>query len=446
LSLEKIISSIKERRQSLAVVGCGYVGLPTAALFADAGFDITAVDIKPEIIEAANCGVSMINESGLDEILLRNVNAGRFKALSNSPEIFSQVDGIIVSVQTLIDRNNDPDLSFLLKALDEIGANLKKGALVVVGSTVPPGTMLDLVKPNLENKSGLEAEVDFYLAYVPERIAPGKALKEFVESPRLIGGVGVKSTRIAAELFGTVCEKVIESDAATAEIAKLAENTFRDVNIAFANQLALISEESGVDVVEVIKQANTHPRVNIHTSGPGVGGPCLTKDPYLLVYKTKNQNPNIIETARNVNDYMAKHILKITSDTLANAGKEIKKSKVTVAGLAYKADVNDSRCTPSKPVIHQLKELGSEITIYDPYCKTAFGLEIADSLNQALENSDCLIIMTDHREFKNIKLADLKGVMNVEPVIIDCRRIIDPKEAYKKGFTYYGIGCGKTTK
>ncbi|MHA1832826.1 MAG: nucleotide sugar dehydrogenase [Candidatus Baldrarchaeia archaeon] len=437
--IEKL-ANIRNRSAHIAILGSGYVGLPTAALFADVGFHVTAIDIKPEVVKTVNRGISPINEPGLNKLVSRNVQASRLKATLNSTEALTQADTVIISVQTPINKNKKPDLSFLKKALEEVGKTIKKGTLVVITSTVPPGTTLLKVKPKLEILSGLKADADFFLAYVPERIAPGKALKEFVESPRLIGGIGPNSTKVTAELFRTVCKKVIETDVATAEVAKLAENTFRDVNIAFANQLALICEQQGVDVKKVIELANTHPRVNIHTPGPGVGGPCLPKDPYLLTHKTKITKPNLIRTARQINDYMPGHIVKMTLQALKNVGKNIEKSEITVLGTAYKANIDDSRLSPSKPIIRKLLNLGAKVVAYDPYCPESFNAEKTESLVEAVKGSDCIIVVTDHPEFKEIDLSELRKSMRDNPIIVDGRRLIEPAEAKKIGFIYYGVG------
>jgi UDP-N-acetyl-D-mannosaminuronic acid dehydrogenase len=437
LSMKEIITKIRNREANLAMLGLGHVGLPTAALFADAGFHVVTIDINPEIVRALNSGVSSISEPGLQELVSGNVQAGRLRATLNSTE--AQADAVIISVQTPVDLNKKPNLSFLIKALEEIGNTIRKGNLVVVSSTIPPGTVLISVKPRLESLSGLKADDEFYLAYVPERIAPGKALKEFVESPRLVGGVGTNSTKVAAELFRTVCKKVIETDAATAEVAKLAENTYRDVNIAFANQLALLCEQRGVDAIEAIKLANTHPRVNIHTPGPGVGGPCLPKDPYLLLHSLRPSH-NIIRTARKSNDYMPKHIVSLIQQTLENAGKDIENSKIAILGTAYKNDVDDSRLSPSKPIIHELMRLGAEVTAYDPHCSESFEAKKASSLYEALKGADCLVVVTDHTEFKNLNLREIKTLMNKKPTIADGRRIINPHESEDLGFIYYGVG------
>jgi len=438
----KLVKDIQNRSLHLTVIGSGYVGLPTAALFADASFHVTAVDIKPEVVQTVNSGASPINEPGLHELISRNVQAGRLKATLNSTETLTQADTVIISVQTPIDQNKGPNLSFLTKALEEVGKTMKERMLVVISSTVPPGTMLRKVKPKLESLSGLETDDEFYLAYVPERIAPGKALKEFIESPRLVGGIGPNSTKIAAELFRTVCKKVIETDAATAEVSKLAENTFRDINIAYANQLALICEQHGVDAKKVIELANTHPRVSIHTPGPGVGGPCLPKDPYLLIHKTKLGDQNIIKRARQINDYMPKHIVKTALQALKNIGKNIKNSKIAILGTAYKANVDDSRLSPSKPIIQKLLDLDAKVVAYDPYCSESFNAEKAESITEAVKDSDCIIIVTDHDEFKEIELSRLKKIMRSNPLIVDGRRVINPAEAKNVGFKYYGVGYG----
>jgi len=439
--MERIVKSIRDRNLRLAVLGSGYVGLPTATIFAEAGFNVIAVDVKQEVVDAINSGISPLKEPGLQEIVKRNVVAGRLKASLNSQVDLHKADAVIVSVQTPIYKNKRPNLSFLKKALEDVGRDCRNGMLVVVGSTIPPGTMANLVKPRLEALTGLRAELDFYLAYVPERIAPGKALQEFVESPRLVGGIGSNSTKVASELFKTVCKNIIETDAVTAEVAKLAENTFRDVNIAFANYLALICEQYRIDVKKVIELANTHPRVNIHMPGPGVGGPCLPKDPYLLISKAKLEE-NMVKMARRINDYMPKHIVKMTLQALNSVSKKINKCKIAVLGTAYKADVDDPRLSPSKSIVQQLLNLGAKVVAYDSYCQESFGAEKAESLQEAVRNADCIVIVTDHTEFRKMDLLKLKEFMRENPVIVDGRRIIDPAKAKNAGFKYYGIGYG----
>jgi UDP-N-acetyl-D-mannosaminuronic acid dehydrogenase len=443
LNMRKLLKKIQDRILHLAVVGSGQVGLPTASLFADAGFTVTATDVKSIVVKTVNSGISPINEPGLQKLISQNVRNGKLKAALNSDIAFNKEDAIILTVQTPIYPNKEPNLSFLTSALRNVAKNMKEQVIIAVCSTVPPGTMREKIKPLLESLSGLNADTDFYLAYAPERITPGKALQEFVANPRLVGGIGPNSTKIAAKLFRTVCKKIIETDATTAEIAKTAENAFRDVNIAFANQLALICEQYGADIIKVIQLANTHPRVNVHTPGPGVGGPCLTKDPYLLIYQFKNTD-NIIKTARKINDSMPTHIVKLTLGALKNSGKDVKNCKIAILGTAYKANIPDSRFSPSKQIIQKLKELGAETIAYDPHCVNTFGAKKATSLREGIKDADCLIIVTDHTEFKNLNLNEIRQLMNDKPAIVDGRRIINPTETEKHGFTYYGIGYGKS--
>ena len=437
--MEKTVNGIRNRSLRLTVVGSGYVGLPTAVLFADVGFQVVAIDVKPDLVNDINGGVSPFKDPGLNELLARNVYAGRLKATLNY-ETIAQSDAVIISVQTPLNKKRKPNLSYLMKALKSTGKNLKENMTIVVSSTVPPGAITEMVKPTLEALTGMKAEDDFYLAYVPERIAPGNALKEFVESPRVVGGIGPNSTKIAAELFRTVCKTVIETDAPTAEVAKLAENTFRDINIAYACQLAIICEKLKVDVMDVIKLANTHPRVNIHMPGPGAGGPCLPKDPYFLIYKSKPPHPNLIATARKINDYMSNHIIETALKALERADKKIETAKIAVLGTAYKKNVDDSRLSPAQPIIKTLLKLGLKTVAYDPRCKESFGAEKAKSLDVAVKKADCLLILTDHKEFEHLRLNEIRQNMKQNPIIVDARRIIDKEEAAKLGFRYYGLG------
>ena len=441
---ETLIEKIRKRQAKLAIIGAGYVGLPTVALFAEAGFPAIAIDIRPELINGLNKGCVDTNEPGLNDLVHRNVLNGRLKGYLVRQLDFKQVDVILIAVQTPIGENNEPCLRYLMKVLETVGKTMQRGTLVVLISTIPPGTTLNEVKPNLESLSNLEVERDFYLAYVPERIAPGKAITEFVEGTRLIGGVGQNSTNIASELFAAICKNLIKTNATTAEIAKLAENTFRDLNIAFANELALICEQLGADVENVIKLANTHPRVKIHVPGPGVGGPCLPKDPYFLI-NSLVMPCDIIRAARKLNDYMSEHIIQIIKNALNFVEKDISTSKIAILGTAYKRDTDDSRLSPAYPIIAKLLDLGAQVNVYDSWCKESFGAKRKDSLKEAVEGADCLVTITDHTELIDMNLEEIKLLMNCKPIIVDGRRIINPKDAKTLGFFYHGIGYGDFT-
>jgi len=425
------------------VIGLGYVGLPTAVLFAKAGFKVIGVDINPQIVKLINSGVSPINEPELKELLRNMLNAKLLLATTSYEYAIKNADAIIICVPTPIDENNTPVLRFLEHALENISHFLTKNKLVIIESTVPPGCIHNYVVPLIEQKSGLKTGVDFWLAYCPERIAPGKSLREFIENDRIIGGYTCESGIKAEQIFKKIVKgKIHVTDAKTAEVVKIAENTFRDINIAFANELALICEKFGVDVMNVIKLANTHPRVNIHFPGAGVGGPCIPKDPYLLIYPAEKLGfkSRIIRTARMINDMMPSHIIDLILHGFNLVGKSISDAKITILGTAYKGGVDDPRLSPAKEIIKKLIALNAKIVAFDPYCKETFGAKRETNIEKAVLRSDCIVIVTDHPEFKNLNLVQLKQLMNDNPLIIDGRRIINPLEAEKLGFKYLGVG------
>jgi len=438
------LNKIKRRAAKVVVFGLGHVGLPKAVITAKADFQVTGVDLNSKIAEAISEGKVETNEPGLSDLIKQVINKGILKATSRGSAAVEAADIVIICVPTPIKDDKTPNLSYIEDACKTVAHNLKKGKLIIVESTLPPKTVKTFIVPILEQGSGLKCGQDFWLAYCPERITIGKALKESVENDRIVGGYNAESADVAAEFFKIFVKgNILTTDATTAEVAKLAENTFRDINIAFANELALICEQVGVDVVEAIKLANTHPRVNVHMPGPGVGGPCLTKDPYLLLHPSKPMSHDIIKTARQINDHMPKHIVKLILRALKRAGKDIEGGRIAILGTAYKGDVDDSRLSPSESIIHELMRLGAEATVYDPHCNESFGAKRASSLREAIKDTDCLAIITDHTDFKNLNLQEIKASMNNKPVIIDGRRIINPREAENLGFIYYGVGFGE---
>ena len=442
---EELVEMIRTRQARIAVIGLGHVGLTTASLFADAGFQVTGADLRQEVVEAVSSGKSHIGELRLEELVGKAVRQGRLKVTTDTRRAAREADIVIVCVQTPVTEGKKPSLAYLEKACEAVTDGLSKGKLVVVQSTVPPGTTKNLVVKMLEEGSGLKCGEDFWLVYCPERIAPGRAVQEFVENVRIVGGYSSESVEIAVELFKTVVKgEILTTDCTSAEVAKLAENAFRDVNIAFANELALICEQMGLDVTEVIRLANTHPRVNIHNAGCGVGGPCLPKDPYLLLHpvKEKGFKSRVIEPCRELNDYMSKHTVELVVEGLTKAGKDVSKSKVAVLGAAYKGEVDETRNSPAERIVHGLMSLDAEVVVYDPYCRESFGAERAKDVDEAVRGADCIVIATDHKMFRDLGLGRVKALMNEKPALVDGRRVMDPVEAKKQGFVYYGIGRG----
>lgn len=439
-----LLSKIRRRTAKVAVFGLGRIGLLKAAIVAETGFQVIGVDLNPKIVKAVSEGNIRLKELGLCDLIKRVVKKGLLKTTTNGSVAVRGADLIIICVPTPIKENNKPDLIYIEESCKTIAHNLSGGKVVIVESTIPPKTTKTLIVPILEEGSGLRCGVDFYLAHCPERTTSGRALKEFIENDRIIGGYDPESTKVVTEFFSSFAKgNILMTDIITAEVAKLSENTFRDINIALANQLALICEQVGVDAWEAIKLANTHPRVNIHTPGPGVGGPCIPKDPFFLLHSAKPLTHNIIQVARQINNYMPKHMVQLILHAMKDLGKDFRNSKITILGTAYKGDIDDSRHSPSEPIIQELICLGAEVTVFDPHCDENFGGKEAASLHEAVKNADCLVIINDHSTFRDLNLEGIKTVMNDKPVIVDGKRIINPYEAKKLGFSYYGIGLGK---
>jgi UDP-N-acetyl-D-mannosaminuronic acid dehydrogenase len=441
---DELIGKIRKMEARIVVVGLGRVGLPLAAIFADAGFQVIGVDVKREVVETVSSGRSRSREPGLDRIVTRAVGKGRLKATTKTSGAVKNADIIIVCVQTPLTEDRVPDLTSLRESCEAVASGISRGKLVVVESTVPPGAIRNLARI-LEGGSGLTCGEDFWLAYCPERIAVGKAIQEFLKNSRIVGGFNLESAEITVELFRRVIKgEILITDCQSAELAKLAENTFRDVNIAFANEIALVCERLGVDVREVIRLANTHLRVNIHKPGCGVGGPCLPKDPYLLQHQArmKGLRSRFIELSREMNDYMPEHVVKLVTEALENARKGVKDSKIAVLGTAYRGEVGEAINSPAEKVVRGLVALGAEVVVYDPYCDESFGAEKAVSVEEAVRGADCVVLATDHKTFGELDLDELKALMSGRPVIVDGRRIMNPREVQERGFIFAGVGWG----
>jgi len=425
----------------LVVIGLGRVGLPTAVLFASKGLKVVGVDIDSTRVTSVNNGKCYIKEPGLEDLLKDVINKGLLRATTNGVRAVKEANAVIIAVPTPV-KGGKTDLSYLKSALYDVRKGLHGDMLVVIESTIPPGTMKGFVKPFLE-ESGFNVEKDFYLAYVPERIAPGNAIKELSNIPRVVGGIGPKSTKKALELYSRINPNLLPTDATTAEVVKLAENIFRDLNIAYANLLALISEKIGVDVYEVIRLANTHPRVHIHRPGAGVGGPCLTKDPYMLIEVVENvRGTELILIAREINRFMPYHTINLVIKALKDNAIPIEFARIAILGTAYKGGVDDTRESPAELIIRELLAKGVTVVAYDPYTKETFGAKRSTSIEETVKDADVLVIVTDHPEFKKLDLERIAKLMR-NKIIVDGRRIIEPSTAVKNGFKYYGIGFGK---
>ena len=396
----------------LCVLGLGYIGLPTAALAASSGFKVTGVDIDPNVVETLSAGRAHFAEPELDSAVKRVVSEGALTV--RSCPCPSQI--FLIAVPTPINEDKTADLTAVMSAAQSIVPYIRPGTLVILESTVPPGTTEEVVLPILA-RSGLCGGSDFYLAYCPERVLPGRIVEELVANDRVIGGLTPESGEKAAAFYRKFVEGAIHiTDLKTAEMVKLAENAFRDVNIAFANEIALIAAELGINVWDIISLANKHPRVNILNPGPGVGGHCIAVDPWFLVEKMPEAT-SLIAAARRLNDSMPEYVVARVECVVERG------SKIACLGAAYKAGVGDTRESPALRVIRELEQKGYEVHVVDPHVGSLDGFSLLP-LDEALEIADCVVLLVDHAEFKSLdvtklaerfnngRLIDTRGVWN----------------------------------
>lgn len=430
------------KTSTIALFGLGHIGLPTACLFAKKGFKIVGVDINHDSVIKINSGISTIVEPGLNELLKELVHCGKLKATLDGVQSAKDSNIMIVVVPTPVDQNKCSDLSALISACETISKGLNKGDLIVIESTVPPGTCEDIVIPILE-KSGLKSSQDFGVAYTPERALPNNTLYEMTHNARVIGGIDEESAEKAANLYRNITEGevIIVNNLRTAEMVKLMENTYRDTNIALANELAIVCESLGIDVIDAIKAANFHPRVNIHTPGPGVGGHCLSIDPYFIVEiaKQKGHPARLIQTARDINDNMPHHVTKLVEEELSKMEKSISGSKLAILGVAYKGNVADTRESPSIKVINDLINKGATVFAHDPHVPDEMIISIGA---QPIEMQDafccdCVVLMTDHDLYREISPEMIKN-----PIFICTKPILNLEEFRSNGVIFKGIGRG----
>lgn len=437
-----LLEKIQNKRCAVGVLGLGYVGLPIATLFASRGFRVLGGDVRREVVEGVNKGQPIIEEKGLSPLVREAVEAGRLRATMDLEGLVRESDVVFVVVQTPIDDRKRPDLGPLEAACRTLARGLGRGKLVVVESTIPPGTMEGLVVPTLES-SGLRAGADFHLAYSPERAIPTRTLEEIQENGRVVGGIDRESATLAVELYRHLTRgELVVADVKTAEVVKLIENTYRDVNIALANEIALLCEGLEVDAMEAIRLANMHPRVDILLPGPGVGGHCIPKDPYFLLYKAEELGLELrlVRAARARNEEMPEHIFRMVEEALRSVEKEVRGSKVSILGVAYKGDTDDVRAAPSERLIKRLMAADCQVFSHDPYAKMDFGGRFSNRLEEAVEGADCVVIMTDHDQYRHLDMGQIARLMKKPGVIVDGRRVLDPEAVKKQGMGYFGIG------
>ena len=438
MSLHILRQKIAAQTARIGVIGLGYVGLPVACLFAEAGFDVMGVDLKAERVAAINAGISPIEgrEPGLAELLAAIVAGGRLRATTQYADLRA-CDVVIISVETPVDEQYVPRYVALQRALRDLGPVLQTGALVVVESTIAPGTMARVVNPLLEEASGKHVNVDFYLGHCPERVMPGKLLANLRGVSRVCGGETPQTAQTMMALYRHVVQADLDAaDCVTAELVKTAENAYRDVNIAFANEVALICEAVRGDVWKVRELVNKSPGRNMLLPGAGVGGHCIPKDPWLLAYQAGQQGVplRLIPAARAVNDGMPLHMIALLEDALREAGRLLAGARVLVLGYAYLEDSDDTRNSPSAALVAALRARGAEVIIHDPYVA-----EYQGDVYAMAAGCDAMVAMVKHSEYRTLDLDAFKDTLKTS-ILIDGRGMFAPAQARQAGLIYRCVG------
>jgi UDP-N-acetyl-D-mannosaminuronic acid dehydrogenase len=466
---DKLQSLLEERGpiKKIGVIGMGYVGIPAAALFADSpefdkvlGFQRNSATSGYKI-DMLNRGESPLKgeEPGLEDLLRKVVEADKFECTPDFSRI-GEMDAITLAIQTPFKDPKDllPDFSALEAGIRHVGQYLQPGMLVVLESTITPGTTTGMAREILEEESGLKAGEDFALAHAPERVMVGRLLQNIQEHDRIVGGIDDVSTRRAVDLYEPVLTRgrVIPMSATAAEVTKTSENTFRDLQIAAVNQLALYCEAMGINVYDVREGVASLKGEGITRAilypGAGVGGHCLTKDTYhlergLQIAKQADldfpEEPSLYVTARHINDFMPEHMYNLTVEALERINKKIANSKVAILGWAFLNDSDDARNTPAEPYRDLLIDAGAEVKVHDPHVLQYPDVEISQDLNAVLDGVDAVVIFAGHRQYYSLKpqrLQELSG--QTHPVIVDGRNVVEPDAFIDAGFVYKGIGRG----
>jgi UDP-N-acetyl-D-mannosaminuronic acid dehydrogenase len=458
------------KNKRIAVIGMGYVGIPAAVLLANAGYNVTGIQRRSSRsgwkIDWLNQGKCPIggNEPELPQMLQRVVQEGRFMVTDNY-SVLSDADIVLIDVQTPTDEAHVPKYESLSEASRQVGKYLRPGNLVVIESTVAPGTTEHVVKPILQEVSGLCAGLPegFGLCFSYERVMVGRLIHNIREYPKIVGALDDESKHMAMEMYRSIVRAEVHgTDIMTAEVSKTVENAYRDVQIAFANEVGLLCESLGIDIHEVRKLVNglpndpsaphANPVRNMHFPGAGVGGHCLPKDTWLLMHgydtyaESKHQYPtSVLTTARHLNDWMPIHMVDLLEAALAEAGKEIRGSRICVLGYAFLENSDDPRNTPTVPLLKELESRGATCVVHDPYVKEEEGRRIERDINSALKGCDAMVLMTRHEEYRSVTPESLKTMLR-SMIVIDGRDMFDPSAFLDRGFIFKGVGKGNINK
>ena len=420
---DDLIQKLKNKNARVAILGLGYVGLPLAVVFAEAGLRVTGIDPDAGKVDSLTSGVSYIPDVK-SETVEKLVKSGHLSATTDFSTL-KEMDAVSICVPTPLRQTGDPDMSFIISAADELSKYMHKGMVVVLQSTTYPGTTRELLLPKLSNENGLKVGEDFFLAFSPERVDPGRVDFTTKNTPKVMGGITEACGEVAAAWYEGAIDVVHRvSSAEAAEMAKLLENTFRMINIGLVNELAMMCERLGVDVWEVIDAAATKPFGFMKfTPGPGLGGHCIPIDPLYLSWKMKsfNYNARFIELASEINTNMPRYVVERIMDALNEKSKALKGSKILVLGVAYKPDVSDVRESPALDVIGLLQNKGAKVEYHDPYIphihheKEDWHMDSVKDMMSSVKESDAVVIITNHKAY------DYEAIVNAAKFVFDSR-------------------------
>jgi len=453
MTIEKnSVNTPKKRGEyTVCVVGCGRRGLPHACLLAEAGFKIIGVDTNQQVTNLMKMGRALFAEPKLNAILKKHVKNGRLTVTKDARKAALKSDVVLFVVPTPIDQKKKTDYSHVGKACKDVGMGLRSGSLVIFASTTGPGVTETLVEETLETASGLQAGVDFGLAYSPVRVISGQMLQD-ITSSRVVGAINEQSLKAACLVLSTIVKgKLIEvRDIKTAEAVNLFENVYRDVNIGLANELASFCEKAGVDIIEVQAAANTQPYC--HLLIPRIVGGYIPNDSYLLLEEAENVNTKLkmLTVARKINDEMLNHTVRLVRDALRSCGKTMRRAKVSVLGVSYSPNVKEPRGSSTGKLVEMLKKKGATVQVYDSIFSykelTKLGYPAKRTLAKTVKGADCLVIAVGHNRFKRLNLNKIKFLVRSPAAIVDMGHVIGPEKAEKEGFIYRGVGRGLATK
>ena len=445
----QIQECLNNKSVKIGIIGIGRIGLPTALSFANSGFNTVGIDINKKLVDMVNTGnYPLKDEPEFDKIFENVYNNKKITATTDISEVIPDCDVIILSLPTPMDDQNIPDYSALLTVGENLNQLLSNGQIVIVESTVEPGFIENELLQSIEGSDrNIKSGIDFHLAVCPETANPGEIMNDFKKLPRLVSAIDEKTSSVVSQIYRHVfgVELISLPNCKTANAVKLTTNVFRDVNIAFVNELSMLFDKLGIDTYTVMKAAKHKYNFQAHFPGPGVGGPCLPVNSYQYLNSSKKIDPDLlklIQYARKINEKMPDHVIELTADAFKESNKSIQNSDILILGVSYKSNVKDIQLSPAEQIIRKFQNLGVNIHIYDPYffSTEVFGIKVEENLDNILPKIDAVVIVTDHNEFKNIEISSFKKMKN--PILVDTRGIFDPASVKDHNIIFRGLGRG----